>query len=166
MQHRGIFYIFVLLLITGLTACGFQLRGQVKVPGHMQPLYIQSGANAILTRELRNSLLEAGVQLTDNVDQAKTVLRVYREEMYRRILSVGNQATARQYESVYELSYKMILPKGKVLIPESQILLRRDYSFDEKITLGKEREEHNLQQEMQLQAVQTILRRMRYSLKP
>jgi len=154
------------VLITGLSACGFQLRGDVKIPASMQPLYIQSEANSILTRELRYRLNQAGVQLTDDVNQARSVLRVYQEKMYRHILSVGSQATARQYESVYELSYKLFLAKGKELIPDSQIYFRRDFSFDEKDTLGKEREEKTLQQEMQLQAVQTILRRMRYSLKP
>ena len=160
-------YLFILLLLAaGLSSCGFQLRGQVNIPAAMQPVYIQAEADGIMMRELRNRLIQAGVQLTQQVGQAASVLRVFQEKKYRHILSVGSQATARQYETVYEISYKMFLPKGKELIPESRIKLQRDFSFDEKDTLGKEREEKTLQQEMQLQAIQTILRRLRYSLKP
>jgi LPS-assembly lipoprotein len=47
-----------------------------------------------------------------------------------------------------------------VLIPNSELLLQRDISFNESAVLGKEAEEALLYREMQSDAVQQILRRL------
>ncbi|NOY67586.1 MAG: hypothetical protein GXP13_09310 [Gammaproteobacteria bacterium] len=150
------------LIVTLLSACGFQLRGQYSLPAGMEKVYIQGNVDGLLLRHLRQALERSGVTVVKQIDAATGVITIHNQIMGRKILSVGKNARVREYESIYKLIYSVRLKTGKMLFDKKTISLQRDFTFSENIVLGKEREETTLQHDMQYQAAQTILRRLAY----
>jgi len=149
-------------MVALISACGFQLRGQYSLPEGMEKVFIQGESSGLLLRHLRQLLQRSGVATTGHLDKATAVITIHDETISRSVLSVGNNARVREYESRYDLKYSVRLKTGKVLIEKNIITQRRDFSFNETDVLGKEREETALQHDMQYQAAQTILRRLAY----
>ena len=58
------------------------------------------------------------------------------------------------------LKFKARTPQGKELLPETEIVLQRDLSFNESVVLAKDAEEALLYRDMQNDAVQQLLRRL------
>lgn len=154
--------VIAILLAALISACGFQLRGQHKLPAGMEKVFIQGESSGLLLRHLKQSLQRSGATVTGIIDNATAVITLYRETTNRSVLSVASNARVREYQSRYNLIYSVRLKTGKVLIEKNTISLRRDFSFNEVDVLGKEREETTLQHDMQYQAAQTILRRLVY----
>lgn len=152
--------LFVCLSIF-MTACGFQLRGHSGLPVGMEKIYIQSDASALLLRHLRQSLLQAGAEIVNDVNQATAVLVVGNEENDRSVLSVNDQARVREYESRYSVTYSVTTVKGEEILSPRLIELRRDYSFNENEVLAKDRERNSLVRDMQVEAVHAMLRQIR-----
>ncbi len=155
----------LVIVISGLSACGFQLRGHAKLPAAMERIYLQSDASTLLLRHLRQSLLRSGAQLVDDISEATAVMIVDREEQGRGILSVSETARVREYESRYTISFAVNSVSGEAIIPRQIIEQRRDYSFNENQVLAKEREEASLIRDMQIEAVQGMLRKIMYTYK-
>jgi LPS-assembly lipoprotein len=56
--------------------------------------------------------------------------------------------------------YRIVAPDQRELVPPSEIVLRRDFSFNDQEALSKESEEAFLFRDMQADAVQQLLRRL------
>lgn len=143
------------------TACGFQLRGHTELPSSMEKIYVQSDASSLLLRYLRQSLVQAGVQVVSNIDQATAVLTVSNESQNRSVQAVNEEARVREYKSSYSVTYSVVSVTGEELLPPRVIELQRDYSFNENEVLAKERERISLVRDMQAEAVQAMLRQIR-----
>jgi len=154
--------LFGVMLALLVSACGFQLRGHYALPEGMDKVMVQGQSDGLLKRYLVQSLSRSGVLVSKRPDDATAVISIHQESRDRRVLSVGDNARVREYESLYKLVYSVYLKSGKLLIDRDTILLSRDYSFNESDILGKEREETTLQHDMQKQAAETILRRLAY----
>lgn len=155
----------VILLVTTLlvSACGFQLRGQLDLPDSMQYVYIEGDASVVFTRHLRQALESAGAHLVDNIDAATAVLAIQHEQQQRNVISISETARVREYESFYSLGFSLRDASGKLILEPQVLELRRDYSFQESEVLAKEREQARLVRDMQSEAVQVILRKIRYA---
>ncbi len=153
--------LFVMLLI--LSACGFQLRGQLDLPDSMKYVYIDGDASVVFTRHLRQALERTGAQLVENIDAATAVLAIQHEQQQRNVISVSEAARVREYESFYSLGFSLRETSGKQILEPQILELRRDFSFLESEVLAKEREEARLVRDMQSEAVQVILRKIRYA---
>ena len=162
MLHKFI-KLTVLSLLVMLSACGFQLRGQMDLPDSMKYVYVDGDASTVLMRHLRNSLQNAGAQLVDNIDAATAVLVIKKEQQQRNVISVSETARVREYESFYSLNFSLREVSGKQILEPQILELRRDYSFTENEVLAKEREQARLVRDMQSEAVQVILRKIRYA---
>ncbi len=148
-----------------LTACGFQLRGHADLPQGMERVYLQADASIILTRHLQRSLIQAGAALVTDVEHATAILVIENEDQQRSVLSVSESARVREYESFYSVTFALRKSDGVVILPKQTIELRRDYSFNENVVLAKEREQASLVRDMQAEAVQVIMRKIRYTQK-
>jgi LPS-assembly lipoprotein len=56
--------------------------------------------------------------------------------------------------------YRIVDKAQREIVPSSEILLRRDFSFNDQEALSKESEEALLYRDMQTDAVQQLLRRL------
>jgi len=159
-KQQYIRHYIALLILVLMSACGFQLRGQYSLPSGMEKVFIQGDVDGLLLRHLKQNLQRSGVTVVNQVDAASAIILIHEQVMERHVLSIGNNARVREYESSYKLTYSVRLKPGKTLIDEESISLKRDFSFNETQVLAKEREETILLHDMQLQAAQTILRRL------
>lgn len=140
-----------------LGACGFQLRGSANLP--FSALHVVGAGNTPLGQELRRTLRASNVRLEDTPAQAEATLQILSEIRDRLILSLGGQGRVREYTLRYRLAYQLT-GKAGVITPPTEILLKRDISFNDNEALAKESEEAMLYRDMQTDAVQQLIRRL------
>lgn len=155
---------FLMLSILALTlaACGFQPRGQVpQLSGLPGPVLI-SGIDPYtpLHREIGLQLLQAGTTLTNDGDEAASVLRIRDHRSSRRLFSVDSRNQAAEFELVESLKFVVRLP-GQQQAQEEQTVrvLRILYRPDTEV-LAREREEKDLRDDMRRDLVGRMIRRI------
>jgi LPS-assembly lipoprotein len=154
---------WALSLIAGVTmlmaACGWHLRGQVNLP--FERIHVESDGFSLFAAELRR-VIQSGsaVQLTKTPQEAQVILRVLGEVQEKRILSLSQAGSVSEFELYYQVNYRVMDNQMQDLVAPNQISLRRDLTFDDTQTLGKESEEQLLYRDMQTDAVQLMLRRL------
>lgn len=151
----------IMVLLAGISACGWHLAGRYDVPVALQPMYLDAADVTYEMREaLRQALTVSGTQMAHDASQAKSVLRLTDSQMDRRLLSVGSDGKVREHELRFKVTFEVRAADGSVLHSPQTLELTRDTSFDEDNVLGREGEERVLRTEMEQQAVQQILRRL------
>lgn len=149
------------ILVLGLltAACGFQLRGQAKLP--FETLHVAIPAISPLGTELkRNIIAGTHTRLVDDPAQAQAILDLIAEERGKSILSFDTAGRVREFQLRYRLSFRVHDARGRDYLPQSEIRLTRDISFNDTQVLSKESEEQLLFRDMQSDMVQQILRRL------
>lgn len=149
--------IVVLGLLTA--ACGFQLRGQAKLP--FETLYVAIPEISPLGIELkRNIIAGTHTRVVNDPAQAQAILDLVSEERGKSILSFDTAGRVREFQLRYRLSFRVRDARGRDYLPQSEIRVTRDISFDDAQVLSKESEEQLLFRDMQKDVVEQILRRL------
>lgn len=140
-----------------LTACGFQLRGVTNLA--FKTLYIQ-GPKLSVQRELIQSVKNNNITIVDAVENADVVLELINESNQKRILSLSGTGTVREYELNYEVNFRMREASNPIWNKTQTVKMRRDYSYNDKLLLGKAEEETRINNDMRSDAVREIVRRL------
>ncbi len=151
----------VAIVLLGLVtaACGFQLRGQSKLP--FETLYVAIPQISELGTELkRNIIAGTHTKLVNDPAQAQAILDLTSEERGKSILSFDTSGRVREFQLRYRISFRVRDARGRDYLPQSEIRLTRDISFNDAQVLSKESEELLLFRDMQSDMVQQILRRL------
>jgi LPS-assembly lipoprotein len=158
----------VLLLSLALSACGFQLREQIRLPAGINAIEVQS-ANALspLVIELERTLLANGV----SANVAKTTpspanaakLELISEGVRREILSVNDRARVSEFVLIASAKVRLLDASDSSIevITPFELSVRREYSFDEAQALGASQEEEIITAELQRELAQMILLKLR-----
>jgi LPS-assembly lipoprotein len=148
------------LLCAGLAACGFQLQGRQALPAVLTTLEVDtSDRHSDFTAALRRSLAASGAQLVAHADADGTVLRIVRDEVTERVLSVDARNIPTDYELIYEVEVS-VRAGGKELMTAEPFTLSRIYSFDETRLLAKEREKDILREALARDMAGVVMRRL------
>jgi LPS-assembly lipoprotein len=140
-------------------ACGFQLRGQAKLP--FETLYVAIPAISPLGIELkRNIIAGTHTRLVNTPAEAQAIFEMTSEERGKSILSFDTSGQVREFQLRYRLSFRVRDAKGRDYLPQSEIRVTRDVSYSSTQVLAKESEEQLLFRDMQNDMVQQILRRL------
>lgn len=132
------------LVAIALAGCGFRLQGQVPLPSALAVTWVEADdVQSDFVQDLRRSLRASGATLAPNRAAATAVLRVERDEMLERVLSVSGRNVPREYELTYVVRFSLSTPGG-TLLPSEEVSASRDFSFDEREVLAKEREQEML----------------------
>ena len=159
MRARSFLSVVAVALL--LSACGFELRGEARLPPVMQKTWLQlADDSSTFSRELVLVLRGSGIELVGAPDQATAELRVFDERMQREALTISGQARVREFALVFDIDFELRQADGEVLIPRETLRLVRDYSFDEQEILAATREEEFLQAEMRRAMASQLLRRL------
>ena len=165
------------LLAAGLLGgCGFRLR---QAPSFaFATLMATLPATSPLRRELRTALVSSGITVVDASSppppqpvgavpaqpvpppQADAVLDILADQREKSVVGSTAAGQVREFQLRLRFRFKLSTPRGKELIPESEILLQRDISYSESIALSKQEEEAELYRDMQTDVVQQVLRRL------
>ena len=149
------FGLFLIVLL--ITSCGFQLRVAKNLPIEMNRTYISTEDEySIFYRQLKKGLYERGVEVVESPVDATAVFNILQEDTGQRVLSVSGRNVVREYEVFYRVFYS-VQTKDKLIKSPQEEILTRDYTYDETLVLGKEREENLLREAIADDLVRIIL---------
>lgn len=144
-----------------LVGCGFELRGAVDLPPEMARTYISGlGERDVLFLELKRQLRAAGVEIVEVRSAATAELRILEKRDTRRVLSVGSNATVREYELSTIVSFDLRGVGNDLRRDRVTLATTRDLTFDETNVLGKAGEEELLREDMQRELAWQIVSRL------
>ena len=150
----------LLLVPLLLAACGFQLQGRQQLPSSLRSLYIQTDdAQSDFVVALRGVLRASGVTLLPAPAEGAGTLRVLRDDVTERVLTVSARNIPTDYELIYRVEVA-VDAGGAELLPAEEISLSRIYSFDERRLLAKERERDLLLDGLASDMASVVLRRL------
>jgi LPS-assembly lipoprotein len=164
MKRSAVYALTILTLATAvmLSACGFQLRGsngQSTLP--FKTVYVGFPENSPVGNELRRYIRATGeTSVVNDPKAAQAVLELLSESREKAILTLNSQGRVREYSLLYKLRFRVKDAKEKELMPPTEIVLKRDITFNESQVMAKEKEEEMLYRDMQSDLVQQILRRL------
>lgn len=152
----------VLALASMLLAagCGFQFRGTPELPPEMAVIHVQAADRySPFYRELVTVLRRSDVTVTDDPAKARTVIRVLTDDTGRRLLSVTARNVPAEFEVYYRVRFAVDVD-GVEAVPLEQLVLTRDFAFDETAVLGKAGEEEIIRQAVASDLVGLVIRRL------
>ena len=156
---RKLRYFIIFCLICGLTGCGFKPRGSAEMP--FKTIYIESDGFSFFDTELRRSLASNNnVLVVGDSREAELRLHVIDEVRDKKILSLSNSGNVREFELQYRVSYQVAGSGLTASGARQQITVTRSLTYSDTKLLAKEEEELLLFEEMQLDAVGQLLRRL------
>jgi LPS-assembly lipoprotein len=143
-----------------LASCGFQLRGTATLP--FDSLYVQASPYSAFATQLKR-VVTTGTQtrVVDAPADAQVLLHILNETREKQVLSLSGGGRVREFLLRYRISYRLTDNKSaNEYIGASEIVLHRDFSFNDSEALAKEAEEALLYRDMQTDAVQQLVRRL------
>jgi len=148
--------------VISLTACGFQLRGETIMP--FKTLYIETvNPSSPMLVELRHNLETSHVQLVDKAKLAEVILNIALEQPEKQILTLDGSGRVSEYQLRYRVSLRAYDNERQDWLPAVELLVNRDFTYDDTQILAKQSEEAMLYQSMHTDMVQQILRRLSHA---
>lgn len=144
-----------------VAACGFQLRGEARLPDTMDQTWLDvPDDNSRFARELTLVLRANGVSVATTDSDAAARLRIHSENMRREALTISGEARVREFVLIFDVDFELTDSRGDVLIERETLRLMRDYSFDEQEILAASREEEFLRNDLRRSMAAQMLRRL------
>ena len=153
-----------LALAACLSGCGFQLRGSVDYA--FTTLYVNAPTAAPIAAELKRALGGGGTTLVESAAAGEAILDLSGVADDKQVLSLSGGGRVREYQLTKRVTFALHDANGRDWLPAAEILIRRAYSFNESEVLAREAQEARLFKEMQTDAVQQIVRRLRAAKRP
>ncbi len=138
----------VALMLLGLSACGFQLRGVAPQLIELTPIALQSEASE-LNRLLEDGIRRAGGEISADADVA---LHISSERISRQTSTLDSRAKAAEFTLIYEVDFQLRHAGGMPASNLRNVQLRRTYQFDNTRIVGKFEEENLLLSQLRQQA--------------
>ena len=154
----GLRVALLLMATAALAGCGFHLEGSNTLPRSLVSARVEAvDTQSDFYHGLRAALLGSGTRLDAEAPGTATI-RILEDSTSERVLSVSgfNIPTA------FELSYRVrvaVESQGRELMAPEEHTLVREYSFDQRTLLAKEREREVLTQALADDLVALLMRR-------
>lgn len=156
----------LLLFISMLCACGFQLRGSNLGSLKNATVYVQSRGAGALANELKEQLGYSEVTIANKASEADYIIDISNENFERKVLSVSPRTgKVEEYEIYYQALLTITGPDGKNLIKSEPITAQRDYVFDEGSVYASFDQEQELRKDISKYAASNVLRRLQAVIK-
>jgi LPS-assembly lipoprotein len=152
-------FILVLTATLLVSGCGFQLRGTATLP--FNTLYVQAPALSPFALQLKRAVhAGSSTKVIERPEQAEAILQILNEIPEKEILSLGAGGRVREFQLRYRVLFRLTDGQNREHIPATEIVLKRDYSFNDEQVLSKESEEALLYRDMRTDAVYQLVRRL------
>ncbi len=159
-------WITLLLTLLILQGCGYHLRQGAELPDSISPIMINGlNINTGFGRELAHRLKSNTVQVTEDRQEANTMLRISNHRHKSRTITVDGSAKVAQTELKHTLSFDLLDAAGKTLVPKQDLKVVRNYINTEEQKLGKTTEAAQLSKGMQQELIRMIILRTQAHLK-
>jgi LPS-assembly lipoprotein len=151
----------LLFAVALLSACGFQLQGRQGLPASLSRVTVEADERqSDFASSLRGALRTAGATLADRPGEGVARVRVLRDQVTERVLTVSARNIPTDFELTYDVRVAVDGPDGQPLMAAEDLSLTRVYSFDERKLLAKEREKDLLLSSMARDMTSVVLRRL------
>ncbi len=147
----------LLICLLSLAACGFHLRGATDVP--FKSIHIQ-GSTLVISKRLDRTLKNNDVKILKSAEDAELQLELIGEESEKRIMSLSGRGVVREYELYYRIHYRTRLAGNELWSAPQTIEARRDFSYEDSQLLAKQAEEKQLNENMQKDVLNNLMRRL------
>lgn len=162
MKRRGAFFQYLissLLAVSLLTGCGFKLRGDYLLPEELSTLYVSSSdPYGELTRIVKKHLSVNQVDIIEQRTANIPELRILKDKLDRRTLSLFENGQVAEYELTYTVRYEVRYNDKEN--QEFMFEVDRNYQDNPDRALAKSRELTLLRTEMRNEAASQILRNL------
>ena len=151
----------LVLALALLAGCGFHLQGRQGLPASLSRVTIEAEERqSEFVASLRSSLAGAGATLEPRTGEGIARVRVLRDRITERVLTVSSRNIPTDYELTHDVRIVVDGPDGRELMPQEDFTLTRVYTFDETKLLAKEREKDLLLAAMARDMASVVLRRL------
>ena len=144
----------VLITLSLLSACGFQLRGSYQVPAQLAEVSIEAPNRSDLAARLHDELAQYEIAVVNRSSDV-THIEILADSLDRRVLSLLISGQVAEYELIYTAPVRVHMVNGD--IESHEINIYRDYQEDPNFALAKTRELELLVNEMRDDAVYRIM---------
>ena len=150
----------LMLLVLPLAGCGFHLRGAAGLPEAFAATWLEvPDRYSEFDEALRAQLVAGGAVLVADPAVARVTVRVKRDEVGVRVLSVSARNTPREYEVVYSVIVTAAV-NGQEIVPAEPLTLTRNYAFNESEVLVKDTEDRDIRQALAEELASLIVFRL------
>ncbi len=147
--------------LSGLTACGFHMRGEVKLPAGMQRVHVQiADPFSPLKRDVEAALARAGAVVEPKPGTGIAEVNISAVSLAPVVRSVGGNAYVNEFSMVYHVEIQIDAADGKILLAHEVIEHSRDYTFDQSQAIGSNAEQDEIKKEMEREMVQAVMRKV------
>lgn len=147
-----------------LTACGYHLRGSMSLSSELKNIYL-FGMSGSLSQEMKSLLKASDVKLAQSPNEAGVVVKILKEDMRRRTISIGQTGKSSEMELDYYLKFQIYDSQQNPLLDEQTIELSREFFNDQLALLAKENEEQTIRTEMYRQVARMLMSRTEAAVK-
>lgn len=144
----------------GLAGCGFQLRRPTTL-NFDRIVLVGFTPRSPFTEELRRAIEAGGrARVVETLAQAEVALEVLQDRRERSVVASTAAGQVREFSLRTRFRFRVRTPGGRVLIPDNEIYLSRDMSYNETDALAKQEEEELLYRGMQSDIVDQVMRQL------
>ena len=151
----------VLLATLCLSACGFHLRGEIKLaPGLQHMLVTSSDPGGPLKRSIEDAMQRAGATIATAAGEGIGEIRLTNVGMQTLVGSVGGNARVNEFNMVYHVDLEIVDGAGKTLLERQPIEQTRSYTFDQTQASGSGAQQDVIRREMERDMAQAVMRKV------
>ncbi|HET9190495.1 MAG TPA: LPS assembly lipoprotein LptE [Rudaea sp.] len=144
-----------------LSACGFQLRGEAKLPADLQRVHVAvSDAFSPLKRDIEAALARSGATVESAPGEHVAEITLSAVALAPVVRSVGANATVNEFSMVYHVELGIQGSDGKTLLTPQVIEHSRAYTFDQTQAIGSNAEQDEIKKSMERDMVDAIMRKI------
>lgn len=150
----------VLVAVATLAGCGFHLQGRQKLPAVLATAYIEpADSQSDFYLGLRAALKANGTDLLAAPSPRAAYIHILKDGASERVLTVSASNLQTSYQLSYSVSVAVRIGERE-LMPAEDHSLSREYSFDARKLLAKERERDTLSEALADDLVTLVMRRL------
>ncbi len=149
----------LMLAVAPLAACGFHLRGTQSLP--VDSIYLALPVNSPIGAEMSRLLrASTNAKVVPERNEAQAIFELMGENREREVLAINAQGRATEYQLRLRIRFRVLDKDALELIPPTDLIARRDITFNESDLLAKESEEGLLYRDMQSDLVRQMVSRL------
>ena len=141
----------ILGFILVISACGFQLRGDIKA--NFDSISI-SGGTSSFNKTLQRKFRQSGITIT-SASEAEKIVQIIENKFTKTILTLTGTGAVSEYQLDYNVTYRFKSKDGPWNLPVT-IEASRTYTYDDADILAKDEEEKRLVSGMEDQLIKTM----------
>ena len=141
----------ILWLILVISACGFQLRGNIQA--NFDSISI-SGGTSSFNKTLQRKFKQSGITIS-SASKAEKIVEIIKNNFTKTILTLTGTGAVSEYQLDYEVIYRFKNKDGLWNLPVT-IEATRTFTYDDANILAKDEEEKRLVSGMEDQLIRTM----------